>query len=242
MATWIVHLRMAEGLLTRIPGLDPALFAIGNIAPDSGIPDEKWEKFDPPSEVTHFSSGSNSEVSCADLVFYRQCLLPWRDQVSDAAAFAFRLGYYCHLLTDNLWSIRINQPTRRKFAARFAADQGFIWTVKKDWYGLDFLYVRDHPQSLYWQVFLNCRYDRHDLPFLRLEGVQERIRYIQEYYRSKSAAELAEIEQRPFEYLNRAEMDGFVSSAIETVYNSYQRLWIRGEKFENQVSALHLKG
>jgi hypothetical protein len=40
MATWIAHLRLAENLLERIPGLDEAQFAIGNVAPDSGIPDE----------------------------------------------------------------------------------------------------------------------------------------------------------------------------------------------------------
>jgi len=38
LATWIAHLRLAENLLERIPGLDAAQFAIGNVAPDSGIP------------------------------------------------------------------------------------------------------------------------------------------------------------------------------------------------------------
>jgi len=33
-------------LVNRITGLDPAYFAVGNIAPDSGIPDENWEHFD----------------------------------------------------------------------------------------------------------------------------------------------------------------------------------------------------
>ena len=54
MASWITHLRVAENLLSQIEGLESSLFAIGNIAPDSGIPDEKWEKFNPPPEVTHF--------------------------------------------------------------------------------------------------------------------------------------------------------------------------------------------
>jgi energy-converting hydrogenase Eha subunit F len=40
MATWIAHLRLAENLLEKIEGLDAAWFAIGSIAPDSGIPDE----------------------------------------------------------------------------------------------------------------------------------------------------------------------------------------------------------
>jgi hypothetical protein len=43
MASWIVHLRIAENLLAKFPELDERQFAIGNIAPDSGWPDEKWE-------------------------------------------------------------------------------------------------------------------------------------------------------------------------------------------------------
>ena len=56
MATWIAHLRIAENLLAEIPGLDAGSFATGSIAPDSGVPDEKWEKFTPPPEVSHFAT------------------------------------------------------------------------------------------------------------------------------------------------------------------------------------------
>lgn len=65
MAIWIAHLRLAENLLARIPNLDEAQFAIGNIAPDSGVPDEKWEHFDPPKEVTHFVRTPPPDVNCA---------------------------------------------------------------------------------------------------------------------------------------------------------------------------------
>jgi hypothetical protein len=56
MGTWICHLRIAEKLLERIEGLDPHAFAIGNIAPDSGIPDENWRTFNPPKLITHFGN------------------------------------------------------------------------------------------------------------------------------------------------------------------------------------------
>jgi hypothetical protein len=46
LASWIVHLRITEKLLDMIDGLDVSCFTIGNIAPDSGIPDENWENFD----------------------------------------------------------------------------------------------------------------------------------------------------------------------------------------------------
>jgi hypothetical protein len=78
MATWMVHFRIAENLLVRIPGLDAHQFAIGNIGPDSGLPDEKWETFTPPTHVTHFHQEGGPHLS-ADLEFYRTYLAdqPW---------------------------------------------------------------------------------------------------------------------------------------------------------------------
>jgi len=161
MATWISHLRIADNLLKLLPGLDNEQFAIGNIAPDSGIPDEKWEKFNPPGEVTHFKANEKSKVPLADLEFYRHylALLPWPG--TDSKRYSFLTGYFFHLITDNLWSAIISDPTRERYKAQFDADRGFIWEVKKDWYGLDFVYVRSHPDALYWRVFLNCEYTTH---------------------------------------------------------------------------------
>lgn len=74
MASWILHLRVAEDVLCVHPDLQLAPFAVGNIAPDPGIPDKKWEKFDLPTEVTHFPamvstgavtiSSSTGVISC----------------------------------------------------------------------------------------------------------------------------------------------------------------------------------
>jgi hypothetical protein len=61
MASWIVHLRIADNLLNLIEGLEPVYFAIGNVATDSGIPDENWENFDPPAELLHFQK-SNADL------------------------------------------------------------------------------------------------------------------------------------------------------------------------------------
>ena len=54
MASWMVHLRIADILLDRIEGLDMNAFVLGNIAPDSGVPNEDWSVFTPPGNVTHF--------------------------------------------------------------------------------------------------------------------------------------------------------------------------------------------
>jgi hypothetical protein len=216
MASWIVHLRIAEDLLERIEGLDAPLFAIGNIAPDSGIPDEKWEKFDPPPEVTHFQNPTNHRRDCEDLRFYREYLAGIDHR--DAPGYSFRLGYFFHLITDNLWSLKIGRPTQAKFKTQFEADKSFIWTVKKDWYGLDFQHVRANPVSLFWRVFVPAEYDRADLPFLPDGAVKRQLQYIKDYYR-RDDAEITELINHPYVYLTQAQMDHFVREAADCLYN-----------------------
>jgi hypothetical protein len=186
MASWIVHLRIAENLLNLLPDLDPARFAVGNIAPDSGIPDEKWEKFTPPPEVTHFGNFPGAYRKLADMEFYRRYLLPLRGK-KDTDLASFRIGYFFHLITDNLWSKKIGISTTQRFSAEFAADNDFIWEVKKDWYGLDFIYVRDHPESLFWRVFLNTQLETGGLDFLPLEAVRQHVEYIRQCYQRTDA-------------------------------------------------------
>ena len=154
-------MRLAEGLLALISGLEEAQFAIGSVAPDSGIPDENWETFDPPAEVLHFQrdedeAGKGQKRMCADLAFYRRYLAPLHPWQPASPRFSFLLGYFFHLATDNLWSVEVGRPTRQRFAAEFEADPKFIWQVKRDWYGLDFAYVRSHPDCIFWQVFMNA--------------------------------------------------------------------------------------
>jgi hypothetical protein len=231
VATWIVHLRIAEYLLGKIPGLSPAPFAVGNIAPDSGIPDEKWEKFTPPTEVTHFQAPEGCVYYSDDLGFFRRYLA---QPEPDREKSAFLWGYFCHLVTDNLWKERIAGPTIERFKARFDADPGFIGEVKNDWYGLDFVHVRNHPESLYWRVFLHCDYPKNFLDVLLPEGVRQRIEYIQTYYRRKDA-ETEEICYKDRIYLTEAEMDRFVDEAAEILERGINRL----RKGERPVDRLH---
>jgi hypothetical protein len=236
MATWIVHLRIAENLLERIPGLDTRMFAVGNIAPDSGLPDEKWEKFSPPTEVTHFRKEA-SQFECADLEFYRGWLsgLSWPG--SDPERYSFLLGYYCHLVTDNLWTLRIGKPTLQRFKDLFDADRNFIWEVKKDWYGLDFVYVRTHPDSLYWRLFSECEYPVNYASFLLQEGVQQRIEYIKTWYQSTSP-EIEEIVSRERLYLTEADADTFVDEATGLLDKAHRRLRTGRVPSENQDTIL----
>jgi hypothetical protein len=238
MASWIVHLRIAEKLQGIFPELDPARFAVGNITPDSGIPDEKWEHFTPPAEILHFQDASSTERRLADLEFYRRYLVPLRGS-EDGGLSSFRVGYFCHLITDNLWAREIGRPTLKRYAAEFAADKDFIWEVKKDWYGLDFLYVRDHPDCLFWRVFLAAQPETGGLDFLLPEGARRNVEHIQEYYQ-RSDAEIQAMCERPYIYLSMPQVDHFVDESTQQIARILKHLWIDGSPADEFTSALDL--
>ena len=236
MATWIVHLRIAENLLDLIPNLDAGQFAIGNIAPDSGVPDENWENFDPPPPVTHFLSPEKEWIGSADLTFFYDHLAEISPQY-EVERFSFRLGYFFHLLTDNLWREKIFIPTKERFPEEFAADPKFIWEVKEDWYGLDLIYVRDYPESLFWCVFLDAQPDACDLDYLPMAAVNQQLKHIKTFYQRQDE-EVQESYRRPYIYLSQEEVDKFVDEVTQRLYRIYQALWVEKILIPDEKSIL----
>jgi hypothetical protein len=222
MATWIVHLRIAENLLVNFPGLDASQFAIGNVAPDSGLPDKKWEKFDPPAELLHFSKGDDRFSTSCDLIFFRK-YLGKMDFSDDPNRFGFLLGYFTHLVTDNLWYSEIGKPTQKKYKAQFDADKNFIWKIRDDWNGLDHVYVREFPGSLFWTNFLKCSYKADYLDFLPEKNIQVRVDYIREFYQ-RDDEKIRAMLNRPFHYLSKAEMDRFVFESSQKLFKWINQL------------------
>jgi hypothetical protein len=238
MATWIAHLRIAESLLERLSGLDPAQFSIGSIAPDSGTPDENWEQFSPPPEVTHFKRSRSVHKDIADLTFYRDYLAPI--DPNDRLRFSFRLGYFFHLITDNLWTVQVGKPTQERFARQFAADPKFIWEVKRGWYGLDHQYVREHRDCLYWRVFLEAMPQGADLDFLPPAALDRQLTFIKTYYQSEDE-EIQEMMSRSKRFLSKEEMDRFVADSIEALASIHSILWpTPPPECEDAVSAIEL--
>jgi hypothetical protein len=67
MASWMVHLRIVDRLLDEICNLTVAEFIVGNIAPDSGIPNDDWSVFTPSGDISHFKTTNcdGSEKECS---------------------------------------------------------------------------------------------------------------------------------------------------------------------------------
>ena len=241
MATWIVHLRIAENLLSKIPGLDENAFTLGNVAPDSGIPDEKWEKFDPPPAVTHFQPADNSVFRCADLEFFRSYLLPLRSGTPPADLFSMRLGYFFHLVTDNLWYAQVGKPAHDRWRADFSSESQFWNEIKSDWYGLDHSYVRSQPDCLFWRVLVNCAYTENHLPFLPPQAIKHQLAHIQNYYRREDK-DIKAMLTRPFRYLSAAHVTTFVTEISSKLEKIYQHLWAGAAVCTEGISALQTLG
>jgi hypothetical protein len=240
VATWIVHLRLAENLLSMIEGLDSSQFAVGNVAPDSGIPDETWETFNPPVEVTHFEVSVDGIFRMADLDFYRLYMAPLKHENHNRMCFSFRLGYFFHLVTDNSWAEQISRPTRERFAQDFEADPDFGWEVKRDWYGIDLHYVRTHPESIFWRVFLGSEYTQEYLDFMPIEAVQLRLEYIKKLYQRTDEEIERKYGQRPCKYLSEDEVDDFIRANTERLHGIYRHLWEEEGDTADRSSALEL--
>lgn len=220
MASWIVHLRIAENLLGDFPALEPVHFAVGSTAPDLGIPDKNWEYFDPTYTVTRFCEDRLFSLS-TDLDFYCK-YIQGLDPAIDTQQSSFLWGYFCHLVTDNLWN-EIRKSTYEKYKERFDTDKEFAWEVKKDWYGLDHLYIRQHPDCLFWTVFLNCEYCDDYLDLIPAKALHVRVDYIRKYYQEDDE-KIRAMMNRPFEYLSKVHMNQFVENSSIKIAEWMRRL------------------
>jgi hypothetical protein len=247
MASWIVHLRVAEKFLEVIDDLDRGQFGIGSVAPDSGIPDEKWEKFDPPAEILHFQPPNkvpgDGARRCNDLEFYQKHLRGIGWPGGEVERFSFYLGYFFHLIVDNLWNKKIGEPTAKLYENKYKGDyedkNTFFQKVKGDWYSLDFVYVRGHPESFFWQTFLHSEVTSSFLDFLPEDALKQRVEYIKTFYQRDDEG-VDKLLDRPYEFLSKEGMDAFVEEATQTLIQIYELIWLQGVDVGTLESALQL--
>src|SRR6185503_7976852 len=221
MGTWISHLRVAENLLPHFPELDEVTFAFGNLSPDSGIPNADWTQFDPPKEVTHFLRRGKEEHAIHDLVYFDQYLANISPE-EDMKLYSFRLGYFFHLICDIMWARRIGKTTKQEFKELFDENPGrAVGIVKDDWYGLDQLYVRDHPASSFWRIIMPNPDPPSHLPFVKNEALHQQYAHIRNFYSQPESQWFLSL---PYCYLNESTMTRMVNDSIEAVFIVYKKV------------------
>ena len=215
MASWMIHLRVADKLLDRIPGLSPIEFIMGNMAPDSGVPNADWSAFTPSTTVSHYrvDDGTGKKDIRPDRYMGSYFTPELRSGYNDQQ-YAFYLGYLTHLMTDMLWSDRIADPTRRKYAPEFAAQGRQFWnTIKEDWYDLDFLYLKKHPGFRAFRAYLgSVGFVNRYLDFFAPDAFDDRREYITSFYLQEN-----DHLYREYPYLTEAEADQFVDHAAAEI-------------------------
>lgn len=215
MATWITHLRIAELIINKIPGLDEVPFLYGNLAPDSGLPNEDWTQFEPPKEVTHFLVLPPGDDAVRDLVFYRENLYGL-DVTKHKSDYSFKLGYFVHLTIDAFWWRKISRATETincDLFSKLPRDEAFE-AIKTDWYDLDHKFLRDHPGYDVWAMFFESDIPNIPLPFIPQKAFEVQMKYIKEYYTSPDSDRVLD---RRYPYLNAKILDLFINETSQAV-------------------------
>lgn len=213
MASWIVHLRVADGLIDK-PNVDAEKFIAGNIAPDCGkrLPEGG---FSPDKAVTHFTVKGKGECNYSG--FYEQYV---RNE-SDFGRYSFYLGYFTHLMTDVLWVKLINEPAKARFAELYAFNRNeYYRLVKKDWYDLDFLFLQKNPDFRAWEIFRRITdFPNEYLNFYNSDNMSVQFADIVKFYTHGSADK-----DREYIYLSAETADKFAAVAGEEIYKKYLEL------------------
>ena len=213
MASWVIHLRVADELLDRFPALIQTEFVFGNIAPDSGVPGENYT-FTPPKSVSHFQKLENGhKISGYDL-YEAEYLIPEKLANYSPSALSFHLGYFSHLLTDYLWAKHVALPTFERDIDEYLRDKAAaVGKYKVDWYDLDFRYLRDHPDFRAFRIYRGAPYFRNVyLDFYPPEAFEQRRKHIVDFY-----SEHRENLDREYPWLTPEQADGFVAIAVKNV-------------------------
>ena len=220
MASWMIHLRVADGLLCAFPDLDETAFVVGNIAPDSGVPNEDWSKFTPDANVSHYKYRNAEGKREIDIgTFISDYLTDEAIKGYDRRELSFYLGYYSHLLTDTLWAKNIYYPCCEKHADEVKADKtAFTWKIKEDWYDLDYKYLRDHNGFRAFEIYKNAVGFENDLiDLFARDAFDNRRKYIVSFYeQGKDGLD------REYPYLNEDTANAFVA---DTVKDIKEKLW-----------------
>ena len=219
MASWMIHLRVADSLMDTIAGIDQTAFVMGNIAPDSGVPNADWSAYIPPKDVSHY------KTKPGDMTFYdidrflAEHFSADRRKTYSHRTWSFFLGYWSHLLTDREWIVRIMQPAFLRFPEESAADRhAFIWKLKKDWYDLDFLFLEQHPDFRSFQIYERAAGFENDLmDMFSRDAFDDRRKYITSFYRGEHGNL-----QREYVYLTAEEAEKKEKKTVSIISGIFQ--------------------
>lgn len=215
MASWMIHLRVAQGIYQKLNLKNITEFVMGNIAPDSGIPTADGTGFVPDAELSHFRTvDENGIKNVHDDLFVERYFTKERRESYNEREYAFYFGYLVHLLTDKLWASKIVYGAKEKFSDLFEQDNIAFWEkIKRDWYDLDFLYLKKYPEFEAFGIYEGIKEFKNSyLDFFAEDAFVQRKKFIIEFYREG----IEKVKERET-YISLDELDAFVEYAVEEI-------------------------
>jgi hypothetical protein len=216
MASWVMHLRIAEAFLKRVDTLDPLPFLIGNVAPDTGSPVNFADKYDPPKRITHWEDDWGNIKAER---FYR-------DEIGEKSnshdKYSFLFGYYIHLKADILWRDIVWKPLYENtaFGERLQKDVKFLEEVYKDIHAYDALYLIQHPHCIYFTHFVDLQDVPDYLSIFREGAISNHVRHIKHHY----GWVIAHLQTHECSYVSHRVLEAYVSEAAEVLVDMVVRL------------------
>lgn len=210
MASWMVHLRIADALLDQLAGIDETAFVFGNIAPDSGVPNADWSSFTPPKSVSHYyalqEDGRTKKIDvdafCA-AYFTKELIKSY-----SVREYSFFLGYFVHLLTDVAWTKKVFDPSKK---ANNSNKKALLEKMKEDWYDLDFRYLKEHPNFRAFRIYEQAEgFPNQYMKEFAADAFDNRRAYICGFYHSEEHGQL----YRDYPYLTPEQADSFVQETV----------------------------
>lgn len=237
MASWIIHLRVAQQLYEALHMTHVEEFVLGNIAPDSGIPKEDGSGVEPDVAISHFRTLDEFGIKQIHIDQFRnQYMTKERCTSYSKQELAFFLGYDVHLLTDQIWTRDIVYPAMQQFSKLFQSNQAEFWKiVKKDWYDLDFMYLKEHPSFEAFQIYKHNKHIKNTyLDFFSEDAFEKRREYILDFY-AKGTESIVEHDT----YISIHELDQFIDQAVTEILKNIEWVYAyirKGDFYGNKKS------
>lgn len=215
MASWIIHLRVAQGLMERTKIDCVTEFIMGNIAPDSGVPNEDGSGFVPSSEVSHYNQKDENGIKgVQEELFIQSYLTEEQRNNYTKEQYTFYLGYLTHLITDKLWADKIAYSAKLQMEDLFRENNAEFWHfVKRDWYDLDFMYLKKNPDFEAFQIYEKTSgFKNIFLDFFAEDALEKRKEVITDFYHDG----VEKVKERET-YISLKELDAFVSESVDEI-------------------------
>lgn len=180
MATWLMHLRVAERVKEHLGEIDETAYYVGSIAPDSGRMVDNFTYL-PPKDVSHWKrDGVSYEQRFEDNAdFFRK----YGENERDIYKRSLFLGYYIHILVDTIYVRDIIHPFIEKNGKPFW--RANIEEIRAGWYELDYRFLCENSNYYPLSVINGVREFENDyFDYFTKDDITERINFASELYKN----------------------------------------------------------